>query len=154
MLKLFLVFFGLLCLCGCTPKPTLPSFFALRIKNGTLTKPSLCQNGIQMTLSKGADVWKSPVVLNEETYPVNPQLHQLEPEFIFTGNTKLNVTIVCKNGTETGSVQFIFQAILPIFEIVVDGSQIYEKLVIDGQSIVEVTPEVLPLPSILFKSRT
>jgi hypothetical protein len=63
-------------------------------------------------------------------------------------------TITCKNGSQTGSGRFVVESLLFFFNIRSNGGKVYEKLVVDGQGIVEVTPEVLPLPSILFESST
>lgn len=156
MPKLFMALCLVLFVSSCTPVPRLPIALGIQIENGTPTKPSVCSDGIQVILSKGVDVWTSPMVANGQKYDISLDTVPLsaETEFIFKGDKKLTVNISCKNGLQTGSGRFIVQAILPLFSIRVDGGKGYEKLVVDNLRIIEVTPEVLPLPSILFESET
>jgi hypothetical protein len=66
MQKIVFLLCCVLFLSGCGAR--LPSFLNIQINNGTKATPSVCADGIQLTLSKGLEVWTSLLVVSENTY--------------------------------------------------------------------------------------
>jgi hypothetical protein len=138
----------LVLLIGCIQTPRLPVFLSILVENGTPSNPSVCPNGIQLTLSKGLEIWTSPMVTNGSRYSIIDKPISSERQFVFLGDTKLTVAVSCGAGNQIGSVKGVNQTL----DIFIDGSRVYEKIEPSPPFILEISPEVLPLPKIYFGS--
>jgi hypothetical protein len=128
MYKIAFVLCCLVLCIGCVQTPKLPVFLSILVRNGTPSNPSVCPDGVQVTLSKGFEVWTSPVIGNEKTYQLIDKPLSLERQFVFTGDTKLTVTVSCSADIQTGSVKFIVQSVNQTLDVIVDGSRRYSKV--------------------------
>jgi hypothetical protein len=146
------IIFGLICigvLTGCPRTPRLPQSVLVTIEN---PQPSTgaCPDGVQVTLTKGANSWTSPLVTETRFgFGVSPPSSEYG---FFTGDPKVEVSILCKKGLETGVFKAIRQTTGAIISIFVYTGKPYQLLDIDGLNTVSISQANLPLPEISFGS--
>jgi hypothetical protein len=143
------IIFGLICvlgLTGCPQVPRLPQKVLVTIDN---PQPSTgtCPDGVQVTLAKGANSWTSPLV-TETRFGFGVSPPSSEYGYFFTGDTKVEVTVLCKKGAETGTLKAVWQTGGFIFGVSINTSKPHTSFPVDNLYVVSISQESLPLPQI------
>jgi hypothetical protein len=147
------ILFGLICIgvfTACPRIPRLPQAISVTIENPQ-PNAGACPDGVQVTLTKGTNSWTSPLV-TETRFGFGVSPPSSEYGYFFTGDPKIDVSILCKKGSETGVFKAIRQTTGFIISIYVYTGKPYQTLDIDGLSTVSISQANLPLPEISFGS--
>jgi hypothetical protein len=143
------ILFGLICIgvfVGCPQIPRLPQSVLVTIDNPQPTTGT-CPDGVQVTLTKGANSWTSPLVTETQFgFGVSPP--SSEYGYFFKGDTKVEVAVMCKKGAETGTLKAVWQTSGFTFGLAIDTSRPYQSFGVDGLHVVSISQENLPLPQI------
>jgi hypothetical protein len=131
---------------GCRSLVGKPQLVNITIEN---PQPSTgaCPDGVQVTFSKGVNSWTSPLV-TETQFSFGASSDSSTLGFLFVGDRKVDVSVLCKKSTETGIFKAVWQTTVHVFGIYINTNRPYQTFPVDDLYVLQIAQESLPLPQI------